>query len=258
MLSPQAFIKGIVSRALPFFNPDNYNSDVAARQWSYGELATMPMVRKQHNLADEGSYYVTNNAQTGIVPTYGTSFSATAPFITIYNGSTSSRLYLDYIALTAIAAGASTTTAGYTAAAVCIDNTNRYTSGGTNLSSNIVSPNMAVPANASAATINCGAITAAAASPAARTVCGIRNLRPSISSTVINVIGDMNLLTFGGVEGAASGQISITAGVANVIPQSFPPVVIGPGHTALFYLWYPTLSAPSAATYAPEIGFWVR
>src|SRR5258708_5183831 len=128
MLSPQALIRGLVQRALPSAaNADNSNVDVAFRQWPYGEMATQPLVRKAHNLADEGSYYIANNAQTGIVPTYGTAFAATSPFITIFNGNTANqRLYLDYIALVAIAAGACTTTAGYIAAAVVIDNINRF------------------------------------------------------------------------------------------------------------------------------------
>lgn len=253
MLSPQAFIRGLAQRALPTFNPDSSNVDVGSRYGSYGENFVLSLVRKQHVLADEGSYFTATNNQTGIVPTYGTSLVATSPFITIYNSNAVARLYLDYIALVAIAAGAQTTTAGYTAISVVIDAINRYTSGGSALTANIVNPNMAAN-NVSGAIINCGAIVAPAAS-AARTVVGIRNIRPSVSTTVINVVGDMNLLTFGSVEGATG---SITVANANIMPQALPPVIIGPGQTALLYIWYPVVSAPSAATYAPEIGFWVR
>jgi len=254
-LSPQALFRGLVARLLPAFNADNNNNDVATRLWSYGEQATMPLVRKTHVLADEGSYFVTNNAQTGIVPTYGTALVATSPFILIYNGNTQSKnLYLDYAALVAIAAGASTTLAGYVAAAVVVDTGNRYTSGGTNLTANIVSPNMAAGGAPAGILAYCGAIVATAA-VAARTIVGVRNLRPSVSATVINVVGDMNLINFGGVEGSAG---SITIANANVMPQAFPPVIIGPGQSALVYLWFPVMSAPSAATFAPEIGFWVR
>jgi hypothetical protein len=254
MISPQALIRGLINRALPVPNADATNNDAAFRQWTYGELTTMPIVRKQHTLADEGSYYVCNNAQTAIVPTYGTSLVATSPFIVIVNGSASQRLSLDYISLSAIVAGASTTTAGYTAIAVYIDNINRYTSGGTNLTANIVSPNM-VTGNSSAASIYCGAIVAPAASGSVRAVCGLRNIRPAVSATVINVVGDQHLLTFGSVEGAVG---SITVANANIMPQAFPPIIIGPGNSALIYIWYPVMTAPSAATYAPEIGFWVR
>jgi hypothetical protein len=251
-LSPQALIKGLVSRLIPAPNLDGQNNDVAVRQGTYGELYTQPLVRKSHNLADEGSYYTASSA-SGIVPTYGTSIAATSPFITIYNSSTSGqRVYLDYVALTAIVAGACTTLVGYTAIAVVIDGINRYTSAGTSLTS--VNANMAT-ASASPASIVCGAIVAPAASGNARTVVNLRNIRPGVSSTVINVAGDMHLLNFGSVEGATG---SIVVANANIMPQALPPIVIGAGHTALIYIWWPLLTSPSAATYAPEIGYWVR
>lgn len=246
-------MRGLVQRTLPSFNPDSTNNDVGSRLGSYGETYVQSLVRKQHNLADEGSYFVANNGQTAIVPTYGTALVATSPFISIYNGNSAARAYLDYIALTAVVAGAQTTTAGFTAAALVLDNFNRYTSGGTSLGAGN-NANMA-SANASGLTINCGALVVPAASGSVRTISGLRNLRPSVSTTVINVVGDMNLLNFGSVEGATG---SITIANANIMPQAMPPVIIGPGQTALLYLWFQGVSAPSAATYAPEIGFWVR
>lgn len=252
MLSPQAMLKGLVQRALPSFNADNVNNDVALRMDPYGAIYTNPLVRKTHNLADEGSYFTANNAQTGIVPTYGTAFSATLPFITIYNNS-ALRTYVDYAALVAIAAGACTTTAGYIALALATDTGNRYSSGGTNLTSSLVSNGVTVGSNPGL-TIFCGAITATAA-VAARNIVGVRNLRPNVSTTVINVVGDMNLLNFGGVEGSAG---SITIANANIMPQALPAWVIGPNQTGLLYLWFPVMTAPSAATFAPEIGLWVK
>lgn len=259
MLSPQALIRGIVAALLPPSNPDGPNNDVAFRQAKYGEAFTQPLVRKSHNLADEGTYFTTNNAQTGIASAYNTAFTATAPFLLVYNGVASpavSKVNLDYLALVAIAAGACTTTAGYIAAAVVLDTGNRYTSGGTNLTPNLVNPNPAAPANAPPGVqVYAGAITASAATPVARTIVGVRNLRPNVSATVINVIGDMNLVNFGSVEGAVG---SIVVANANIMPQAFPPVQIPPGWSALFYLTYPAMTAPSAATFAPELGLWVR
>jgi hypothetical protein len=255
MLSPQALFRGLVQRALPSFNADSANTDVAATFDPYGRMYTQPLVRKAHNLADEGSYWVTNNAQTAIAPTYGTAFAALNPFITIYNANATQRAYLDYAALAAIVAGACTTTVGYIAFAALIDSGNRYSSGGSNLTANIVNPNGAAPGgNGSGLTIWCGAITASAAvNP--RVIVGLRNLRPGVSTTVINVVGDMHLLNFGGVEGAVG---SIVAANANIMPQALPPIIIGPGQTALLYIWFPVMSAPSAATFAPELGLWVR
>lgn len=255
MLSPQALVRGLVQRALGTVNADSQNNDVAVRLASYGEAYTQPLVRKAHNLADEGSYFVTNNAQTGLASAYNTAFTATAPFLLVYNGSTTGqRVYLDYLALVAIVAGASTTAAGYIAAAVVTDTGNRYSSGGTNLTANIVSPNYAAATAPAGVSVYAGAITATAAT-AARTIVGVRNIRPNVSATVINVVGDMNLINFGSVEGATG---SIVIANANIMPQAFPPVVVPPLSSALIYLTYPVMSAPSAATFAPELGFWVR
>jgi hypothetical protein len=257
MLSPQALFRGIVQRALGTINADSQSNDVPMRLDPYGAPYTQPLIRKAHNLADEGSYYTVNNAQTGIASAYNTAFTATAPFLLIYNGNTNNqRVYLDYLALVAIAAGACTTTAGYIAGAVVTDTGNRYSSGGTNLTSLIVNPNFsAANATPSGISVYAGAITATAASASARTIVGVRNLRPNVSTTVINVVGDMNLINFGSVEGATG---SITIANANIMPQAFPPVVVPPQSSALFYLTYPVMSAPSAATFAPELGFWVR
>src|SRR6266853_934272 len=181
MLSPQALIRGLVSRALPSLNPDGANNDVALRLDPYGGAYTQPLVRKTHNLADEGSYFVTNNAQTAIVPTYATAFSATTPFITIYNNSTL-RAYLDYLALVNVVAGTCSTAIGYTALAIAVDTGNRYSSGGTNLTANIVNCGASAIGNPGL-TIFCGAITATAA-VAARNIVGVRNIRPGVSTAL--------------------------------------------------------------------------
>lgn len=256
-LSPQALIKSLVQRALPAKQPDGASNDVAPRLDSYGGLFTQPMVRKSHALADEGSYYTVNNAQTAIVPTYGTAFASTSPFILLYNGQPVGGLNLavDYAVLAAVVAGVCTTAVGYTALAVTVDTGNRYTSGGTNLTANIVNANLNASQTQSSVNAYCGAITATAATANARNLVGLRNLRPGVSTTVINVIGDMHHLNFGGVEGAVG---SITVANANVMPQALPPLVIPPQCSGLIYLWFPVLSAPSAATYAPELGFWLR
>lgn len=259
MLSPSALLRGIVQRALPSINLDNANVDVGVRQFSYGEVCTQPMVRKAHNLADEGSYFVANTAQTGVaLANYVTSFTAVDPFIVIFNNNPTGgkNCYLDYIALTASTAGVSTTTAGFTAVGVYVDQGNRLgATAGTVMT--VVNPNLYYPANASNVVANAGC-NATAASAAVRAIVGQRNVRPALSTTVVNVIGDMNMFVFGGVEGTVNGQISITAGVSNIIPQNFPPVIIPPQCSGLLYIWYPVLSAPSAAAYVPEVGFWVR
>src|SRR6266576_1658296 len=128
MLSPQALIRGLVQRARPSFNPDSANNDVGVRLSSYGEVLNQPLVRKSHNLADEGSYFVANNAQTAITPTYG-ALVATSPFIVLQNQNTlGQRLYLDYVAIIAAAAGTFASAGVMTNIAVVVDNVLPYTS----------------------------------------------------------------------------------------------------------------------------------
>src|SRR5208337_4010538 len=184
-LSPTQIIQGFVSKLMPSFNTDGANTSVTARQGSYGELCTQPLIRKSHNLADEGSYWTASSA-TGIVPTYGTTITATSPWLSIYNGNTSKSVGVDYHALTAIVAGAQTTAAGYTGIQIVVDTGNRYSSAGTQLTP--VNVNL-LSAGAANVTIWCGALVATAASANARTIVTSRNIRPSVSTTVINVVG---------------------------------------------------------------------
>jgi hypothetical protein len=256
-LSPQALIKSLVQRALPAKQPDGASNDVAPRLFSYGEVFSQPMVRKSHALADEGSYYTVGNAQTAIVPTYGTALAATSPFILLFNGQPIGGLNLaiDYVALTNAVAGVCTTAVGFTALTVVVDTGNRYTSGGTNLTANIVNVNLGAAQGATGLLAYCGAIVATAASANARTLVGQRNIRPGVTTLLYSVVGDLNLLNFGSVEGAVG---SITIANANIMPMALPPLLLPPQCSALLYVYTPVLTAPSAATYVPEIGFWLR
>jgi hypothetical protein len=255
MLSPQALIRGLVSRGRPSFNPDSLNNDVALRQWSYGESAVMSVVRKAHLLADEGSYFTIHNNQTGVTTNNGTSFSATAPFLIVQNGNSVAsglRVYLDYLALVTTTAGSAASGASSINAAVAIDSALRFSSGGTTLGApQGVNMDQSLVSNV---TCYVGAVTASAASGAARTLCGFRILRPTVSATVLDVLGEQKYCNFGNVEG---GQGSFTLANANLITNTFPAVVIGPQSSALFYIWT-TSTTPVTPQYAPEIGLWVR
>lgn len=255
MLSPQALFRGIVSRALPNFNFDNANQDVASRMWSYGENTVISMVRKTHVLADEGSYFVANNAQTAAATQSGIGFSATTPAFTVFNGNPpgGKNVYLDYVNLTAATAGSLSATLSYSAMSAVIDIGNRYSSGGTQLTPK--SPNMNSNV-ASGATIFFGAITATAASASARTIVGERIARPPVSTTVPNVVGDQYEWNFGGVEGLPGS--SITVANASIVPQALPPLMVGPQQSILLYLYLVGGSAATAPTWYPEICYWER
>jgi hypothetical protein len=226
----------------------------------YGEPFVIPLVRKQHALADEGTYYTTNNAQTGIASPTGTSFSATVGLLTVTNtdtpGSpTAKRLYIDNIVLVCTAAGSWASAGVNLQGVITVDTGDRYSSGGTDISANIVNPNFDGPTRASIAKVRCGALTLTSATGAARTVVGLRILRPAVSATVAHVIGDMLVLNFGGVE--AQVNASITVANANIIPIPCPPIILAPNSTMnLHYIMNGT--TPGAASFAPEVSWWER
>lgn len=259
MAGMQALLTGWVSRILPQAETDNDPGTV--RLWKYGEIVTVNMVRKQHALADEGSYFVTNNAQTGIATSAIATFTATSPVCIIANTDSpgqyqnAKRIHLDYLNLTTTAAGGWASAGVNVQLAVYLDDGNRYTSAGTDLSNAIVCPNNDAPIRASVARAYFGALVASAATGNVRAVCGLRTLRPAVSATVADVIGESKHLNFGGTEAMLNGSITVAA--ANMISMPLPPVVIGPGKCALIYLIL-NGTTPSAASYLPELGWWER
>lgn len=259
MLAPSALIKGLVSRYLPSPFQDDRDTDRPQRLGRYGESYVASLTSKQHMLADEGSYYVTNNAQTGIVTGTAATWAATTPTAVIFNTdsvtSTSKRIYLDYMALVTTAAGGWGSAGVNVQLAVYIDNTDRYTSGGTDMSSLIVNPNMDAPIRSSIAKVRFGAITAPAATGSARCVCGLRIIRPAVSATVAEVVGELKYFNFGGADQQLSGPITIA--VANMISHPLPPIIIGPQQSCLIYAILNGTS-PTAISWAPEFGWWER
>lgn len=259
MLSPQALFKVLVNKALSIQekNPDTFQSDVAVRGGAYGEVCTQPIIRKQYNLIDEGNYAVLQNGQTAAAMTTTAAFSATAPFVSLFNNNPigGASMYLDYVNLTCTVAGTAASGLTYTGLTVVTDAINRYTSGGTALVAN--NPNQGAANNAAASVIAFyGAITAAAASAAARTVVGLRNVRPASTGAIATVVGDDIILNFGAVEGNSAG--SITVANPSIIPVALPGVEVPPQGSALIYLYYATSTTPVAAQWVPEVGIFFR
>jgi len=243
-------------------NPDSQNVDVAQRFGRYGEGAVLSYIRKSHLLADEGSYFITNNAQTGLATALlGTAFSATALSPTLIVQNTDSpggrRIYLDYVDLVTTAAGAAASGLTFIAMAITLDSILRYVSGGTNLTTNIVSPNQDMSTAKSVAQLYFGTLTAAAASSAVRTVCGQRTLRPTASATAADVIGEEKLLNFGGVEGGMFATYA-TLTVINSSVKSLPAIIVGPGQSMVLHLWSPGGALTTGISIAPEVGWWER
>lgn len=261
MLSPQALFRGMVSRLLPPANLDSLQQDISTRLARYGEQYTQPLVRKSHGLADEGSYLIANaNAQAGIISTAATGFVATTPALIVANidsptSANAKRTYLDFLNLVTTVVGSAASGLVNLQAALYIDNGNRYASGGTEITANIVCPNMDLTTR-SITKVYFGNLTATSPTLSARAISPLRVIRPAVSASVLDVVGETKFFNFGGVEGALNG--SVTVANANFITVPMPPVIIGPGQSALLYLWQNVGATPVAATYAPELGMWER
>lgn len=268
MLSPNALIKGLVSRALPGGAFDGPEAERAARLSRYGDNYVISLIRKQHALVDEGSYFIANSAAAGIVGPVGTAFSATAAMMVFINNDSPSnalakRLYLDYIRLEVITAGATGTNVIGTFFALIVDQTSRYTSGGTDITARIVNPNMDLNTK-SVSQVVFGALTVPAATGAVRSICPRRLLRlPVVATTPPDIAGDRITINFGGVEEATpyvAGSTALLQANINKESHKVPAIVIGPSQTLLLHCWTEGASGThgTGTTYVVEAGFWER
>jgi len=267
MLSPQALLKGLVQRALPYALTDGPEAERFLRLSRYGDIYIHSLIRKQHLLADEGSYFVTNNSSTAITGQTNTAFTAVNPTVSIFNrgsptDSQAKRIYLDYIYLlnggTAFTNATSNTG---TFCAVLLDSQDGVT-GGTALSPLSVNQDIS-PAN-SIASIRVGALTAPTGTAALRTIVGQRLVRAPVSATALTLANlDFFYFNFGSVEPTAT-MVPATSSTATleVLPVmrhiNLPPIVIGPGQSIWFYIFSVAAGAVTAGNFLPEIGWWER
>lgn len=235
-----------VDRTRPHAELDGTDTD--PRLSRYREIMMVPAIVTKHALVDEGSYFTVNNAQTGLATAATpTAFSATNPFLLIYNQGRPSddfspRLYIDYATLLATAGGTAGTSLQY---AITRDSGNRFSSGGTEITANIA--NTGPTSFGPLARIWAGNITATAATANAKTLIGNRFLSGSIP-----VIGDEYTLRFG----AAGVPDFVGISTIKSVVKNMPPIIVGPDESLLVHLWLPAQSA--ASSYAPELGWWER
>lgn len=271
MLAPQALMRVIIQRLLPSAFYDDRDNDHAVRGGRYGEQFVLPLGRKQHNLADEGSYFVTHNAQTGIVTALlGAAFAHTtlSPVLHIVNTDTGDKgrsIFLDYLNLICTVAGAAGASLTNLLFAWSIDQGDRYTSGGTDLTAapaaggGTQSPNSGVSKRLSIAQMYFGALTLAAASAKARLLVPQRQLRQQNSATAMGVAQDHFHMNFGGVE-EVGAEVDIGTAKTTAMQKMFglPPIVIAPGHNATLHMWSPGAALTTGITFLPELGHWER
>lgn len=246
----EAILKGWVSRILPQAEQDNDGAVV--RLGRYGDVYTIGGVRKQHALADEGSYFVANNGGTGVATAATpTAFSDTAPMLSLYNSDSpgnqsAKRVHLDFVKLMETAAG----TAGVTfRVRVVIGTGNPYSSGGTDLAP--VCPNMDMPNRASVVVAKLLPTAVAMQSP--RIIVGDVVCIPT-TAAVIAILSTIHL-NFGGVEGSTYSVIGSTANCIIAATQ-LPPIVLGPNQGCTIQHLIGSQSA--ASSWTPEVAWWER
>lgn len=250
MVDVNADVRVDVAESLPAPTADGAQSKI--RGGKYDEQYVIPILRKTHALALEGSYYITHNNQTGIATGTSVAFSATAPFLILYNGNTTlnKNWLVDYINLvTTTSPGGASGCTNLQIVGV-LDAGNRYASGGSQISANFVNPHGG-KGNTPQGAVYCGNLTATATNNP-RTVIPIRVLRPAVSGTVFDVVGEEKYLNFGAQETMQSGAITVAS--ANMISKPLPPIIIPPLQSFLLYLILNGAATPTAGNYAPEIG----
>lgn len=228
------------------------------RSTAYGEKFVQPigLPRWAHSL--EGTYFVCHNATNDASTTLAghaapvladADATMTKPYFFMrHGGATSSniRIYLDYIEIEVVTAGANGTQACW--AAQLDTGTTRYSSGGTALT--IVNPNMQSSATSVTATTNhlLGGDVVSGAENAGVRHLGHGTLRPSIE-----IAGDKKVFVFGGdpILGSDGAAAAKREQVVNM-----PPVILGPTDQFLLAL-HGQASQSAAGVYKIRAG-WIE
>lgn len=180
-------------------------------------------------LGDQGNFFVANtvSAGTGQISGAVATFVETTPILVMFNSSNTVSLYPMYLATHIVTVGTGIATAvNWT---FCLDNTNRFTSGGAAL--NIQNVNMSSNVG-SVAVVNFGAITATAASGARRIVGNA-----VVKDTVIEVVHDTSAFNFGGGSQYSSSSIAKNTTTPTYSVHNMAPLVIGPLQSLVVYSW---------------------
>lgn len=213
----------------------------------HGEQVVQPFGSPLYPVADEGSYFIATNptvgtAIVGIAAADGYDDAEALIYIENTEAAGGKRVYLDFIELTATAAGTNGTNFGY---AMDVATAATYASGATAIT----------PVNASRDNTATAPVTMYFGAVVTTTGTTEKVMSAGRLRTVIKVIGDQYLFTFAG--GRLPMASTIMEGTAQAsIHRSCPPVVIPPKHAFCFREI--SASQTVGAQYLFNIGFWVR
>jgi hypothetical protein len=212
----------------------------------HGEQVVQPLGRSSYPLCDEGSYFVATN------PTPGTAIAGIAAadgyeddeaLLYLENTHASKHVYLDYLLLTCKVAGTSGTDFAY---AIDVATEATYASGATAIT----------PVDTNRETNNTAPVTMYFGAVVTTTGTTEKIVSHGLLRTVIKVIGDQYLFSFGkGVASPMNATIMEGTDQAS-ITRNCPPIVVPPGHAMCFREF--AASQDGAAQYQFELGFWAR
>lgn len=203
-------------------------------------LGVTPQTGRDIGLGDSANYYTmtTPTPGTGIISNAGTTAVATTPSLILYNGGTLN-VYLMYLRLSSTVVGGGAATKNFT---FYLDQGNRYTSGGTALTSR--NTNMSASGTSLLAGYT-GAITAAAATANQRTICN-----DWFRVALADVVGDVYEWQYGS---SAGGSSSSQVATVSTFIRATAPIVIQPNNCYLMNIWSSTFT--QGITWEVQIGY---
>lgn len=239
--------------------PGTQGEMLIARASRYGEIINRPLDRVA--LADEGSYFVAHNAINDASTTLAghaapvladADDTMTKPFLFMrVPAAATKRVYLDFIEIEVVTAGANGTQACW--AAELDTGTTRRSSGGSELT--LLNPNMASSNTSvfSGQTLHLmgGPVVSAAESAAVRYL-GHGTIRPSIE-----IAGDIKMFVFGAAPEIVGTQAGQAAAAIRTSVVGLPPVILGATDQFLLAL-HGQASQSAAGVYKVRMGWFER
>lgn len=206
---------------------------------------------KSTRYADAGKYFLATNptAGTGLISGAVTSLADTTPYLVFKNNNTVAsgiKCYLDYLRLHVTVVGVGHTRSEITFKLDSSQTTQRYTSGGTQITPVNVNADSAA---SSGAQVYAGAITAAAAG-SARLLASI-----PLKTAAIEVVDSMWTFNFGEAPQGQISALAINGATILNVHHNLHPVVVGPQEHFLAHVWAGSLG--TGITFALQLG-WVE
>jgi hypothetical protein len=224
-------VHAAVGRALPTANQDSSQNTLPSRAGRYLEAYTIPLgAGKTWANADEGGYYCTYNVTDGTgIAGHAAPVQAdlsTKPLLHMFNGSSTLRLYIDFVRIRMTAIGAGATTTDFTA---WVDNNGSTvkTSGGT--VATVVNTLGGGSADGDTV-VSFGAVVATAGATEKR----VDHQRVR---SVVPVVEDQYTFGFGGVVPAFPAAMALTGTAVVSAYVHMPPVVVPPGGNFKLVEW---------------------